>query len=121
LESNLRGAMESRIGYDFSGVHIHADSRADISARAEPAHPTPSAPNERAPNLLAIAHAGLAGVPQSLPHAPEIQRAFGRHLVGDIQAHVGGPAGAAARAIGSRAYAMGDAIGFVQPPDLATA
>ncbi len=38
LEQRTRGAMEQRFGHDFSGVRVHADARADASARAVHAH-----------------------------------------------------------------------------------
>jgi hypothetical protein len=38
IESPARAYMESRFGYDFSGVRVHADSRAAESARALQAH-----------------------------------------------------------------------------------
>ena len=34
LDSETRASMESRFGYDFSGVRVHADSKAAESARA---------------------------------------------------------------------------------------
>src|SRR5512143_3885772 len=34
LDESTRALMESRFGYDFSGVRVHTDSRAPESARA---------------------------------------------------------------------------------------
>lgn len=38
LEQRTRDGMEQRFGHDFSGVRVHADARADASARAVHAH-----------------------------------------------------------------------------------
>jgi hypothetical protein len=56
-----------------------------------------------------------------MPHLSAIQRAFGRHDVSGIQAHVGGPATEATQAIGAEAYASGNHIAFGGVPDLHTA
>lgn len=64
------------------------------------------------------AEAGLEGASVALPHGPEIQAAFGKHDVSDVRAHVGGPAAAAATAMGATAYATGDDVAFGQQPDL---
>jgi hypothetical protein len=45
----------------------------------------------------------VAGAGGPLPHATTIQRLFGRHDVSGVEAHVGGPAAAASRAIGAEA------------------
>jgi hypothetical protein len=64
---------------------------------------------------------GVRGAPESLPYGGRIQAAFGRHDVSDVQAHVGGPAAAAARAMGASAYAVGDQVAFREAPSLHTA
>ncbi|MFT3700337.1 MAG: DUF4157 domain-containing protein [Kofleriaceae bacterium] len=68
-----------------------------------------------------IAKRGTAGSGGQLPHLEQIQRAFGRHDVSGIRAHVGGEAAASSRALGAQAYAVGDAIAFSGTPDLHTA
>jgi uncharacterized protein DUF4157 len=68
----------------------------------------------------AAAH-GLQGSGASLPHAERIQRAFGRHDVSGVQAHVGGDAAAACDAMGAQAYASGAGVAFARAPDLHTA
>ncbi len=72
-----------------------------------------------------IAAQGVSGGGGSLPHGDAIQASFGRHDVGDVQAHVGGSAGAAADAIGAKAYATttsaGPQVAFKESPDLHTA
>src|SRR5262249_15118079 len=50
-----------------------------------------------------------------------IQRAFGRHDITTIQAHTGGDAQAASRAIGAEAYATGQQVAFAGAPSLHTA
>ena len=75
-----------------------------------------------ADRIHAIAAAGVDGATSALPYRDQIQRAFGPdHDVGGITATVGGPATAAAAAIGATAYATGDRVAFASPPDLHTA
>src|SRR5947207_2288115 len=59
----------------------------------------------------AAAH-GLSGSGGTLPHLGAIQRAFGRHDVSGVSAHVGGRAAEGASAMGARAYAAGGAVAF---------
>jgi len=68
-----------------------------------------------------VAAAGVQGGGSQLPHASEIQAAFGHHDVGSIDSHVGGAAGAANRAMGAEAYATGNQVAFESAPDLHTA
>ncbi|HEX3763295.1 MAG TPA: DUF4157 domain-containing protein [Kofleriaceae bacterium] len=65
---------------------------------------------ERTEDVHAAAARGVATPAQALPHADRIQRAFGRHDVSGIQAHVGGEAAASADAMGAQAYATGDHV-----------
>lgn len=66
----------------------------------------------------AAAH-GVAGPGGPLPHAAEIQRAFGAdHDISSITAHVGGAAAIAAEALGAQAFATGSHVAFAAPPDL---
>jgi hypothetical protein len=65
----------------------------------------------------AAAH-GLSGSGGSLPHLAAIQRAFGRHDVSSVQAHVGGVAAEGSQAMGARAYASGNQVAFAASPDL---
>jgi hypothetical protein len=79
-------------------------------------------PVARDPDAVAERAAeGVRGAAQPLPHEDEIQRAFGAHDVGGIDAHVGGAAADAAHAIGARAYATGSSVAFAEAPDLHTA
>ncbi len=66
----------------------------------------------------AIASRGTEGTGRSLPFLDQIQRAFGRHDVSGVKAHVGGAASEAARTMGARAYASGDRVAFARDPDL---
>jgi hypothetical protein len=61
-----------------------------------------------------------AGYGSPIPFFGEIQESFGRHDVGEIEAHVGGAAGEAAGDIGAEAYATGTHVAFARPPDLHT-
>ncbi len=68
-----------------------------------------------------LAAQGVASGGGAMPHVGQIQQAFGRHSVGDVQAHVGGAAQQAAEGMGALAYASGDHIAFGAQPDLHTA
>jgi hypothetical protein len=64
---------------------------------------------------------GVAGAGGALPHGEAIQRLFGHHDVGGIEAHVGGAAATASRSIGAEAYATGNRVAFASSPSLHTA
>lgn len=68
-----------------------------------------------------LAQTGVQGSGSRLPHAAAIQRAFGKHDVSNVQAHVGGAAADAAKGIGAEAYATGNSVAFQKSPDLHTA
>lgn len=68
----------------------------------------------------AAAH-GTRGGAAELPHLDAIQRSFGRHDVGGIAAHVGGPAREGAEAMGAEAFATGNHVAFAAAPSLHTA
>jgi len=74
-----------------------------------------------APGAVDAAAQGLAGQGGPLPHQAAIQRSFGRHDVSGIDAHVGGAAADASQRLGARGYAMDNAVGFAEQPDLHTA
>lgn len=67
------------------------------------------------------AAAGITGAGQQLPHLDQLQASFGKHDLGDVQAHVDGRAAEASEAMGARAYATGADVAFRSAPDLATA
>ena len=67
------------------------------------------------------AERGLDGPAQTIPHLDAIQLSFGRHGIGNVSAHVGGPAARAAQAMDALAYATGDGVAFRDQPDLRTA
>jgi hypothetical protein len=64
---------------------------------------------------------GTSGPTTELPHRDAIQRAFGRHDITHVKAHLGGAAEAGAAAMGADAFATGDRVAFGAPPDLRTA
>jgi hypothetical protein len=77
---------------------------------------------QSAAELHDTAAAGLRGTAQPLPHLNAIQKSFGRHPIGDIQAHMDVSAAHAARSLGASAYAMAAGkVAFAGPPDLHTA
>ncbi|HEY0250798.1 MAG TPA: DUF4157 domain-containing protein, partial [Kofleriaceae bacterium] len=67
------------------------------------------------------AHRAVASANENLPHAAEIQRAFGKHDVSEVRVQVGGKAGGAARDRTAHAFASGSRIAFASAPDLHTA
>ncbi|PKN54339.1 MAG: hypothetical protein CVU56_27150 [Deltaproteobacteria bacterium HGW-Deltaproteobacteria-14] len=69
----------------------------------------------------AAAARGVSGGGGALPWLATLQKAFGPHDLGAVQAHVGGAAGQAADAIGAEAYATGGHVAFRSAPDLHTA
>ena len=58
------------------------------------------------------AQRGVRGAGDPLPHLPAIQRAFGKHDVRDVRAHLDAEAGAASRSIGAQAYTTGRHVAF---------
>ena len=72
-------------------------------------------------HVHAAAARGVSGASTALPHVDLIQRAFGRHDVGGVKAHVGGEAAEGAQAMGAKAFATGDRVAFAEAPDLHTA
>jgi hypothetical protein len=67
------------------------------------------------------AQVGVQTRSSALPFAGQIQRAFGRHDVSRIQAHVGEEAAASAVAMNASAYATGEHVVFAGKPTLHTA
>ena len=80
-----------------------------------------AAPEADPGRIQAAAQRGIAGPAERLPHLDRIQRLFGRHDVGAVQAHLGEGAAAASDAMGAAAYATGNHIAFGGAPDLHTA
>jgi len=64
---------------------------------------------------------GVGGSGRELPHLDRLQASFGKHDLGGVRAHVGGPAADATRSLGARAYATGEDVAFRSSPDVATA
>lgn len=89
------------------------------SASAHGATPTNGIDSTRAVHEAAAQ--GIARGSEPLPHAGAIQRLFGRHDISGIEAHVGGPAATASRAMGAEAYATGHHVAFASTPSLHTA
>jgi hypothetical protein len=64
---------------------------------------------------------GIVGGGGPVPHKATIQQLFGHHDVSGVQAHIGGVAATASRAIGAEAYATGNHVAFANSPSLHTA
>jgi len=78
-------------------------------------------PGEEPGAVKAAAAHGTSGAGVALPHRDAIQRAFGRHDIRGIRAHIGGRASEGAAQLGAEAYASGEQIAFATPPSLHTA
>ncbi|HEY0194456.1 MAG TPA: DUF4157 domain-containing protein, partial [Kofleriaceae bacterium] len=78
----------------------------------------PAAPRADVHQAAAAATHGPGG---ALPFLSVIQRAFGRHDVSHIVAHIGDAATAGARAMGAQAFATGHHVAFAGSPSLHTA
>lgn len=63
---------------------------------------------------------GLQGSTSSLPYLGTLQSAFGHHDLSGVRAHTGSAARRANAAMGSAAYASGEAVAFRGAPDLHT-
>ena len=75
----------------------------------------------RPEELHAVAADATRGGGAPLPYADAIQRAFGRHSIGHVQAHSGAAAESGAEALGAEAFAFGDHVAFGGAPSLHTA
>jgi hypothetical protein len=73
------------------------------------------------PDVHAAAAHGTSGAATTLPYVDQIQRSFGRHDIGRIQAHVDDRAAGGAGAMGASAFAVGEHVAFAGAPDLHTA
>jgi hypothetical protein len=89
-----------------------------VGGRTQRKESGPNAPSE--PDVQAAAAQGVAGSGGKLPHLDTIQGAFGKHDVSNVQAHTGGAAADASKAIGAKAYATGNDVAFADSPDLHT-
>jgi hypothetical protein len=105
-KSTLIAAALPRTTHDLAPVQLSASAnKADLDSGA----------------VQQAAATGVAGSGGALPHRPTIQQLFGRHDVSGINAHVGGAAATASRAIGAEAYATGHDVAFASAPSLHTA
>lgn len=102
----------SGMGRTAIGQTQQASSR--VVQRAHVGHARPPA------NALAVAEQGTAGGGSPMPHADLIQRAFGLHDISTVRAFTGPTADTANRALGARAYAMGEDVVLGQNADLHT-
>ncbi len=110
------GSPEQAEAVDLQDSHGNAAVQALIQRKAEP-----GAEQASGPDAVAIGQAGVEGPGTSLPHLDTIQASFGAFDVSGVDAHVGGAAGEAAKALGAEAYATGDSVAFQSTPDLHTA
>ncbi|MBC7974963.1 MAG: DUF4157 domain-containing protein [Myxococcales bacterium] len=104
-----------------STAPVRSDGEAVLPARATaPVRRSGGGPAD-APSVQQAAAQGMSGAGGPLPHLATIQQLFGRHDVSGVQAHVGGAAATANRAISAEAYAIGNQVAFAGAPSLHTA
>ncbi|MFI5289464.1 MAG: DUF4135 domain-containing protein, partial [Polyangia bacterium] len=106
----MMGALVDRLG--AAGARRVIQRR--LAERREKAEPDSA-------EVQAAAESGVRGPAGSLPHQATIQKAFGKHDVSHVKAHVGGEAAKGAAAMGAEAFATGDHVGFAGAPSLHTA
>jgi len=94
------------------------EARGLVAAETDgaPVQASESASSARGQNVHAAAQAGLKGSGGAIPHGETIQKAFGRHDVNGVSAHVGGPASDACESMGAEAYATGNSVAFAASP-----
>jgi hypothetical protein len=95
-------------------VQLATSAHGPTSAVEQPA-------NDDSGAIQRVAATGIAGGGGPLPYRDAIQGLFGRHDVSGIEAHVGGTAETANRAIGAEGYATGHHVAFAAAPTLHTA
>ncbi len=112
---------------DLRAVGAHAGNRAvqrllARAPRSAPRLPGPvqldRAPGRATPTPSVVRRAaaeGLGTSPRALPHAAKLQRAFGKHRIDGLKAHISPDA---CDAMGARAYATGDRLVFGGQPSL---
>jgi hypothetical protein len=101
-------------GAEHAAPRMHA--AIDLVSHAEPL--LARSRGGSAKNATDIAAQGTSGAGHELPHLSTIQKSFGKHDVGGVRAHVGGPAAAAAGELGASAYTHDNAVGFTGAPSL---
>jgi hypothetical protein len=107
-----RGGVSLRPGCYGVGV---IDAQLQSEAASAPA------PGASAAQIREIAARGVEGPGGPLPHLDAVQQAFGRHDLSFVRAYTSADAGAAAAAIGARAYTLGSAVAFRGAASLHTA
>ena len=130
----MRSMGKDRAGSDVDSLGKHAGHRVDTGGELSPGKQTltaalgyPSSPVQAKASgdpdgdVHAAAAAGTSGPGGALPHLDQIQRSFGRHDVGGIQAHQDDRAAEGARAMGATAFATGNHVAFAGAPSLHTA
>ncbi len=117
------GVLDTRqADFSYSGSHSDfAPQSMGSGGRAAIQRPADKDCHQRRTAARAAARRGAAGAGGTLPYFNLIQRAFGRHDISHIRAHLDGSARAAATELGEEAYAFGHHIVFSGYPDLHTA
>jgi len=102
----------------FNDAYRLINGRVNAAGRPGAVQRSASGDEATGPSVHRAAASGIEGGGGGLPHLGAIQRAFGKHDVTGIQAHVGGKAKGASEAMGAEAYATGNHVAFRQSPDL---
>lgn len=94
---------------------------AAASDKARPPRPLDALTQQPSSGIHALAEQGTATQGGPLPYLDKIQRAFGRHRIGEVVAHTDSTAAQAARGMGARAFTFQNHVAFGGAPDLHTA
>ncbi len=113
--------MMARLEAKADAVDSRMDPQQTVSGSPYRHHVQAKGPARRGRDVSEAAAHGVSEAAGRLPHLERIQAAFGPHDVSGVQAHVGGRATEATRAIGAVAYATGNHVAFRSAPDLHTA
>ena len=94
-------AATSYVSEEVARAHglVPFDPSIPVQRLSAEAHELSSAAHQAAGGVQAVAEGGFSGGGAPLPHLDAIQAAFGRHDISGVQAHVGGAAADAARAV----------------------
>jgi uncharacterized protein DUF4157 len=131
-EHDRRGSSRSTrktgdgVGQHSAGpAHATSGKQTLVQQLETTARESPVGSGVRDPTHTASVHAaaarGIEGSSGALPFAGVIQRAFGHHDIGNIEAHTDGAAAEGARAMGAQAFATGHHVAFASSADLHTA
>jgi hypothetical protein len=112
--------LEQAFGAALFVDRVRADSASTISPCIQRAATIHADVREDPERIHEAGRLGIRGAGGPLPYLDQIQKAFGRHDVSSVVAHVDGSATAGALAMGAAAFTMGDHVAFAGTPSLRT-